>query len=138
MSDSHATAVETAANPELRHHFADMRQQTNSASLGMWLFLVTEIMFFGGLFMAYLVYRTAQPEGFAEASHHLNVMWGAVNTVVLIVSSLTMALGVRAAQTSAPPKTQALWIGATMVLGAIFLDQLFRVVRRLSRRLLVA
>jgi len=108
-------------HPKLQHHFDTMAQQTEASTLGMWVFLVTEIMFFGGLFMCYLVYRTASAEGFAEASHHLNVTWGAVNTVVLIVSSLTMALGVRAAQTSAPPRTQALWIAATMFLGAMFL-----------------
>jgi cytochrome c oxidase subunit 3 len=87
----------------------------------MWVFLVTEIMFFGGLFLAYLVYRHASPEGFAEASNHLNVIWGGTNTIILIVSSLTMALAVRAAQTSAPPKTQVAWLVATMILGAAFL-----------------
>ena len=111
----------TAHHPKLQHHFDDMAQQAEASTLGMWVFLVTEIMFFGGLFMAYLVYRTASPEGFAEASHHLDVVWGAVNTIVLIVSSLTMALAVRAAQTSAPPKTQVFWLGATMVFGLAFL-----------------
>ena len=110
-----------AHHRKLQHHFDDMEQQAEASSLGMWVFLVTEIMFFGGLFMAYLAYRTANPAGFQEASHHLNVTWGAVNTVVLIVSSLTMALAVRAAQTSAPPGTQVAWIAATMVLGAAFL-----------------
>ena len=108
-------------HPKLQHHFDTMAQQIEASTLGMWVFLVTEIMFFGGLFMCYLVYRTASPEGFAEASHHLNVGWGAVNTIVLIVSSLTMALGVRAAQTSAPRLRQVLWIAATWVLGAMFL-----------------
>lgn len=108
-------------HPKLQHHFDDMDQQAEASSLGMWVFLVTEVMFFGGLFMAYIVYRSASPEGFQEASHHLNVTWGAINTVVLIVSSLTMALAVRAAQTSAPPKTQAAWIAITMVLGTAFL-----------------
>jgi cytochrome c oxidase subunit III len=108
-------------HPKLQHHFDDMAQQIDASTLGMWVFLVTEIMFFGGLFTAYLVYRHASPEGFAEASHHLNVTWGAVNTIVLIVSSLTMALAVRSAQISAPPKTQVAWIGATMLLGAAFL-----------------
>ncbi len=61
------------------------------------------------------------PMGFQEASNHLNVIWGAVNTIVLIVSSLTMALAVRAAQTSAPPKVQVGWIVATMILGSAFL-----------------
>jgi cytochrome c oxidase subunit 3 len=113
--------VEHAHHPKLQHHFDDMAQQIEASTLGMWVFLVTEIMFFGGLFTAYLVYRHANPEGFAEASHHLNVFWGAVNTLVLIVSSLTMALAVRSAQISAPPKTQVAWIGATMLLGAAFL-----------------
>jgi cytochrome c oxidase subunit 3 len=113
--------VETAHHPKLQHHFDDMEQQAEASTLGMWVFLVTEIMFFGGLFMAYIVYRSASPEGFQEASHHLNVTWGAVNTIVLIVSSLTMALGVRAAQTSAPPRTQVGWILLTMLLGATFL-----------------
>jgi cytochrome c oxidase subunit 3 len=108
-------------HPKLQHHFDDMAQQAEASTLGMWVFLVTEIMFFGGLFTAYLVYRHANPEGFAEASHHLNVAWGAVNTIVLIVSSLTMALAVRSAQISAPPKTQVAWIGETMLLGAAFL-----------------
>jgi cytochrome c oxidase subunit III len=108
-------------HPKLQHHFDDMEQQAEASTLGMWVFLVTEIMFFGGLFMAYLVYRTASPEGFAEASHHLNRVWGTINTAVLIISSLTMALAVRAAQTSAPPKVQVGWILATMSLGAAFL-----------------
>jgi cytochrome c oxidase subunit 3 len=113
--------VEHPHHPKLQHHFDDMAQQVDASTLGMWVFLVTEIMFFGGLFAAYLVYRHANPEGFAEASHHLNVTWGAINTIVLIVSSLTMALAVRSAQVSAPAKTQVAWIVATMVLGATFL-----------------
>jgi len=108
-------------HPKLQHHFDDMAQQIEASTLGMWVFLVTEIMFFGGLFTAYLVYRHANPEGFAEASHHLNVLWGTVNTLVLIISSLTMALAVRSAQISAPPKTQVTLIGATMLLGLAFL-----------------
>ena len=116
-----AGGAHVAHHPKLQHHFDDMAQQAEASTLGMWVFLVTEIMFFGSLFMAYLVYRTQSPEGFAEASHHLSVTWGAINTVVLIVSSLTMALGVRAAQTSAPARTQVGWIVATMGFGAAFL-----------------
>jgi cytochrome c oxidase subunit 3 len=108
-------------HPKLQHHFDDMDQQAEASTLGMWVFLVTEIMFFGGLFMAYLVYRSAYSTGFQEASNHLDVTWGAINTIVLIVSSLTMALAVRAAQTSAPPKVQVGWILATMTLGTAFL-----------------
>jgi cytochrome c oxidase subunit 3 len=113
--------AEHAHHPKLQHHFDDMDQQAEASTLGMWVFLVTEIMFFGGLFMAYIVYRSASPDGFAEASHHLNVNWGAVNTVVLIVSSLTMALAVKAAQAGAPPKVQVGWLIATMALGLAFL-----------------
>ena len=108
-------------HPKLQHHFDDMGQQAEASTLGMWVFLVTEIMFFGGLFMAYLLYRWQSPSGFAEASNHLNVKWGAANTIVLIVSSLTMALAVRAAQTSQAAKTQVGWLVATMVLGTAFL-----------------
>ena len=111
----------TAHHPYLQHHFDDMAQQAEASTLGMWVFLVTEIMFFGGLFMAYLVYRHASPLGFQEASHHLNIYWGAANTAILIISSLTMALAVRAAQTSQPVKSQVAWLAATMVLGLAFL-----------------
>jgi cytochrome c oxidase subunit 3 len=113
--------VEHPHHPRLQHHFDDMAQQAEASTLGMWVFLVTEIMFFGGLFTAYLVYRSNSPEGFQEASHHLNVTWGAVNTIVLIVSSLTMALGVRAAQTDQSARTQAAWIALTMLFGTAFL-----------------
>jgi cytochrome c oxidase subunit 3 len=108
-------------HPKLQHHFDDMAQQAEASTLGMWVFLVTEIMFFGGLFMAYLVYRAASPEAFQEASAHLSIRLGAFNTAVLIVSSLTMAFAVRAAQTSAPARTQVLWILLTMLFGATFL-----------------
>lgn len=115
--DGHAHAH----HPKLQHHFDDMAQQAEASTLGMWVFLVTEIMFFGGLFMAYLVYRWAEPMGFQEASSHLNVWLGAFNTAVLIVSSLTMAMAVRSAQISAPAKTQVAWLVGTMFLGAVFL-----------------
>ena len=96
-------------------------QQLEASTLGMWVFLVTEIMFFGGLFMAYLMYRWANPSAFQEASAHLNKAWGGANTVILIVSSLTMAMAVRSAQTSAKPKTQVVWLVATMFFGTAFL-----------------
>ena len=108
-------------HPYLQHHFDDMGQQAEASTLGMWVFLVTEIMFFGGLFMAYLVYRHASPQGFQEASHHLNIYWGAANTAILIISSLTMAFAVRAAQTSQPARTQVFWLVSTMAFGAAFL-----------------
>ena len=111
----------TPHHPYLQHHFDSMAQQAEASTLGMWTFLVTEIMFFGGLFMAYLVYRHQSPMGFQEASHHLNIYWGAANTAILIVSSLTMALAVRAAQTSQPVRTQLFWLFSTMFFGAAFL-----------------
>ncbi|HVL68650.1 MAG TPA: cytochrome c oxidase subunit 3 family protein [Vicinamibacterales bacterium] len=108
-------------HPKLQHHFDDMAQQAEASTLGMWVFLVTEIMFFGGLFMAYLMYRWANPDGFQEASAHLSIWLGGFNTAVLIFSSLTMAMAVRAAQTSAPPKTQVGWLLGTIALGLVFL-----------------
>ena len=108
-------------HPKLQHHFDDMAQQAEASTLGMWVFLVTEIMFFGGLFLAYLVYRAQYPMAFQEASAHLSWKLGAFNTAVLIFSSLTMALGVRSAQTSESRGTQVGWLVATMVLGATFL-----------------
>jgi cytochrome c oxidase subunit III len=110
-----------AHHPWLQHHFDSMEQQAEASTLGMWVFLVTEIMFFGGLFMAYLVYRWYSPSGFQEASHHLNIYWGTANTAILIISSLTMALAVRAAQTSQPRGTQVLYLGLTIFLGLAFL-----------------
>jgi cytochrome c oxidase subunit 3 len=82
----------------LASHFDSMQQQHDAAKLGMWLFLITEILLFSGLFLAYTVYRWRHPEVFNNASDMLNLAMGATNTVVLITSSLTMALAVRAAQ----------------------------------------
>ena len=129
MPDGHAHAApldahghpHEPAHPKLQHHFDDMGQQAEASTLGMWVFLVTEILFFGGLFMCYLVYRWKSPSGFQEASFELNRVWGATNTAVLIISSLTMALAVRAAQTSAKRATQVFFLGLTMFLGLVFL-----------------
>jgi cytochrome c oxidase subunit 3 len=115
MSDAHSTG-----HPALAHHFPDLDAQRSAASLGMWLFLVTEILFFGGLFIAYAVYRGLYPVAFAAASRHLNVTLGAVNTVVLICSSLTMALAVRAAALSRRRALVACLL-QTVLLGGVFL-----------------
>jgi cytochrome c oxidase subunit 3 len=104
----------------LLHHFDTAGQQKDASTLGMWLFLVTEIMFFGGMFTSYIVYRTLHPEGFVEASHELNLTMGAINTAVLICSSLTMVLAVRAAQLS-ERNSIVLYLILTMILGTIFL-----------------
>jgi cytochrome c oxidase subunit 3 len=97
-----------------------MDQQRESATLGMWAFLITEILFFGGFFAAYLVYRYQYPVAFVEGSHHLDMMMGAVNTAVLICSSLTMALAVRAAQVD-QRRQIVIFLALTIVLGAVFL-----------------
>jgi len=117
----HATAVEPAgANPELRHHFADMEQQRNAASLGMWLFLVTEIMFFGGMFCAYLIYRLRYFDAFAAASQSLDIRLGAFNTAVLLISSVTVVLAVNAAQ-KGKQRQLVLYLAVTVLLGLTFL-----------------
>jgi cytochrome c oxidase subunit 3 len=107
-------------HPRLQHQFDTLEQQKESSTFGMWLFLVTEIMFFGGLFCAYLVYRRASLAGFAEASHELDIALGTFNTGVLILSSLTMALGVWAAQLG-KRKVLVGFLVATMALGSTFL-----------------
>ena len=107
-------------HPALQHHFQTLAQQQEAATLGMWIFLVTEVMFFGGLLMAYLVYRVWYPAAWSEGSLELDIRLGAFNTVVLIASSLTMALGVRAAQTGAQ-KWTVRWLLITMALGFTFL-----------------
>jgi cytochrome c oxidase subunit III len=104
----------------LAHHFDSLEQQTEAATLGMWVFLVTEVLFFGGLFMVYTVYRTWYPAEFATASHTLNITLGTINTAVLITSSLTMALAVHAAQLG-QRRLIMLFLIATMALGAVFL-----------------
>ena len=77
------------------HHFDDLEQQREAATLGMWVFLVTELLFFGGLFASYMVYRVWYPTTFGVASRQLNIYSGAGMTVVLITSSLTMAMAVQ-------------------------------------------
>jgi cytochrome c oxidase subunit 3 len=92
---------EHASHPaNLAHHFTTPAQQFDSGKLGMWLFLATEVLLFGGLFCWYSVFRSLHPEVFEAGHVYLNKWWGAVNTVILLVSSFTMATGVYAAQTS--------------------------------------
>lgn len=112
--------MSTAHPAALAHQFESLEQQKESATLGMWLFLAQEILFFGGLFMAYLLYRWRDPQAFAAGSHELDITLGLINTVILIASSLTMALAVHSAQLS---RTKALvrWLVATGVLGTAFL-----------------
>jgi cytochrome c oxidase subunit 3 len=101
-------------------HFGSPEEQRAAAELGMWVFLATELMFFGPLFLGYAYGRWTFPEGFAAASRHTDVVIGTINTAVLLTSSLFMALGVRAAQLRQRHAT-TLWLLLTAALGSIFL-----------------
>src|SRR3989442_3648377 len=93
MAEGLATTHEhAAAHSALQHHFENMEQQREAASLGMWVFLVTEIMFFGVMFLAYTLYRYKYPEAFAASSNHLDIRLSGINTVFLIFSSFTIAM----------------------------------------------
>ena len=117
----HEAAPEHAAHhPMLQHHFDSMEQQKDAASLGMWVFLITEIMFFGGMFAAYLVYRYWFYDAFVWGSSSLDIKLGATNTVVLICSSLTMALAVHSAQLGMR-KMLMFFLLLTLGLGFVFL-----------------
>ncbi len=105
----------------LQHHFANPAQQKDASTIGMWVFLLTEIMFFGGLFLAYFAYRQAYPAAFASASNKTNLWIGATNTTVLICSSLTMALAVHAASVG-KQKLLVLFLTLTLLLGGVFLS----------------
>jgi cytochrome c oxidase subunit III len=104
----------------LAHQFDDLEQQREASTLGMWVFLVTEVLFFGGLFLVYTVYRSLYPMEFAASSRELVVWAGTINTFVLITSSLTMALGVRAAQLG-QRRVVLIFLALTMLLGCVFL-----------------
>ena len=114
------THEHATAHRALQHHFENMEQQREAGTLGMWVFLVTEIMFFGGMFLAYTLYRYKYPEAFASASNHLDIRLGAINTVVLIVSSFTMAMAVFSTQVG-KRRNSIICLLLTMVLGAAFL-----------------
>lgn len=125
-----ATAADTAkaghdghahAHPDfLQHHFDTPTQQFNASKLGMWVFIATEILMFGGLFCAYAIWRAVDPTTFDEAHHFLNKEMGATNTVVLLASSLTAALAVRSAQVGKRNQT-SLYLVVTILLAGVFL-----------------
>jgi cytochrome c oxidase subunit 3 len=113
-------AIHNAHAPGFAHQFEDMEQQREAGSLGMWIFLLTEMMFFGGLFATYIVYRALYLPSFEIGSHLLEVKFGALNTTVLIASSLTMALAIHSAQIG-KRSAQVGFLITTMILGAAFL-----------------
>lgn len=104
----------------LQHHFDTPAQQFGASKLGMWVFIATEILMFGGLFCAYAIWRSLEPNVFDQAHHFLNKTMGASNTVVLLFSSLTAALAVRSAQTGKKNLT-TMYLVVTIVCAAIFL-----------------
>jgi cytochrome c oxidase subunit 3 len=116
LSDS----SQALATHELRHHFENMGQQRGASSMGMWVFLVTEIMFFGGMFMAYLTYRYEYFQAWQEGSQHMDFWIGTINTAVLICSSLTVVMAVRAAQLGRR-RQLIVFLILTLVLGLAFL-----------------
>ena len=110
------------AHPQgFAHQFEDIEQQRDAGRLGMWVFLVTEILFFGGMFTAYTIYRSLHLESFITGSRQLDYRFGAANTAVLIFSSLTMALAIRSAQTGKKKGAIIFWLVLTMILGAAFI-----------------
>ena len=109
-----------ASHGVLQHHFDTLEQQRDASTLGMWAFVAQEAMFFGGLFTAYVVYRYLYPAAYVLGSKQLDVVLGGINTGVLISSSLTMAMGVWAAQTGRRKQLVG-WLSATLLLGVAFL-----------------
>lgn len=116
MTEMEATTPLTAT----AHQFEDLEQQQETDTVGIWVFIASEIMFFGGLFASYIIYRSIYYTAFAGASRVLDIKLGAANTMILIGSSLTMALSVRSAQI-ANRRATILCLIATMILGAAFL-----------------
>jgi len=116
----HAHPGSARASEALQHHFVDLGQQREAAALGMWVFIAQEVLFFGGLFAAYTVYRSQYPEAFSAGSHHLSWKIGFANTLVLIGSSLTMAMAVYSAAIGKKNRVVG-FILATILLGSVFL-----------------
>ena len=115
QADAHAPT-----HPRFAHHFESLENQKESASLGMWVFLAQEVMFFGGLFMAYILYRNLYHGAFEYGSHLLNWKLGFFNTIVLIGSSVTMAMAVHSAALGQRTRIVG-WLLATILLGSVFL-----------------
>ena len=115
-----SSAEATPEKHHYAHHFKNAHHEFDSCKVGMWLFLLQEVMFFAPLFVGYAIFRALYPEAFLEASHLLNWKMGALNTVVLITSSLTMALGVNAAQRGLHDKTVK-YLALTIAFACVFL-----------------
>jgi len=109
-----------AADPHLAHHFASLERQVEASRLGMWLFLCTEVLLFAGLFVAYSVYRYSFPAAFAAASRSSEIWAGTVNTVVLISSSLTVALAIHFVRVD-KPRAAVVCLAITIAFAFAFL-----------------
>src|SRR5947207_6582501 len=111
MAETHSTVA---------HQFDDLEQQHEANRLGMWVFLATEVLFFGGLFTGFTIYRASYPEAFTQASRHLDVLLGGINTALLLTSSFTMTLALHSAQLN---RRKALigFLLLTILLGTLFL-----------------
>src|SRR5262249_1495628 len=118
--DQHHAHVAQGTNHVIPHHFQNAYHEFDASKFGMWLFLVTEILLFGGLFVAYSMFRGLYPETFHESAKELNKWLGATNTVVLLFSSLTMALAVNQAQRN-KKGTSSLLLIITLLCGATFM-----------------
>ena len=115
-----STASSVAGERQPAHHFRDAKHEFDASMLGVWLFLCTEILMFGGLFVAYAIFNNLYPEAFAEGASHLDWKMGAVNTVILLVSSFTMAMGIYYAQRAENQKCVAM-LALTLLCGAGFM-----------------
>jgi cytochrome c oxidase subunit III len=107
-------------HPALAHHFDSLEQQHGATSLGVWFFLASEVLIFGALFLGYTIYFWKFPDEWRAASSHLNAVLGGLNTAVLLGSSLTMALAVRAGQLG-DRRQIVLYLALTLALGTAFL-----------------
>ncbi len=120
MSDTPIAIDGHAHDGFLQHHFARPEQQADASKIGMWLFLVTEILLFGGLFVGFAIMQSLHPEAFLAGHHHLDRTWGFINTLVLLSSSYTMVMAVHSARTD--KRTQLLvFLALTLMFAAVFL-----------------
>ncbi len=116
-----AAVHENPMHSPLEHQFETLAQQHHADTLGMWLFLATEVLFFGGLLTAYTMYRSSYPGAFGEASRTLDIVAGTINTMVLLASSFTMAMSVHASQLG-KRRLLLIFLTATILLGLVFLS----------------
>jgi cytochrome c oxidase subunit 3 len=118
--DAHGGHAHAEHDSHLQHHFAEPEQQFDASKLGMWLFLATEILLFGGLFVGFGISQGKYPEAFVAAHHHLDRNLGFLNTVVLLISSFTMVMGVQSAKLNQRSKT-VMYLVITILCACAFL-----------------